>query len=77
MCLPGLADFIFMFPNEFERYCDLTIAQAVVLRQFDVWFKLKFRFSVRSMHMDVHASFFARKEIKSEPSASKDGRAHA
>ena len=76
MCLPGFADFIFVFPNEPERCRDVAIAQAIILRQFNVRFKPEFRFPIGSVDVHVHSSFFARKEIKPKPSAPEDGRAH-
>jgi len=47
-----------MLPNEPERCRDLTITQAVILREFDVWIKPKLRFPIGPMNMHMHPSFF-------------------
>lgn len=76
VCLPSFSDFIFVFPDEPECCRDLTITQAIILREFDVRFKPKLRFPIGPMDVHMHPSFFARKEVKPESSAPEDGRAH-
>src|SRR5690242_17432790 len=73
---PSFADFIFAFLNEPLYRVQGTSTQATILRQFDPRLQPEFCLPLRSMHMDVHACFFAREEKETIGTATKDRWAH-
>jgi len=54
---------------------NLAVAQAVILRQFNLRLKPEFGFPISVMDMYVEAGFFAREEKEPESTLAKDCRA--
>lgn len=65
-----------MLLNQPESGIDLPHAQTVVSRQFDSRFQSELRFTSGRVYVDVHASLFAREEIKAKGTFPENGRAH-
>ncbi len=54
----------------------LSLVHAVIVRQLDSRLKPIFGFTVRALHVDMHARFFTREEIEPETTFTKNGRAN-
>ena len=63
------------FPDQSLGRPNLTVVQAVILRQFNLRLKPELRFPVSMMHMHVKPGFLAREEKEPESVLAKDRRA--
>jgi hypothetical protein len=75
--LPSVADFIFVLLDERVRCPDLLLCQAGIMGQFNHRLQPIFCFPTFTIHMNVHARFFAGEEIEAELSCSKNRRTQA
>jgi hypothetical protein len=66
-----------VFLNQGCNGPNLTIVQAIILRQRYLWLKPEFGFSIRALHVYMAPRFFAREEIKPILAVAEDGWAHA
>ena len=64
-----------MFPDQSLGRPNLTVVQAVILRQFDLRLKPELRFPISAMHVHVEPGFLAREEEEPESVLAKDRRA--
>jgi len=73
---PGPADFVDMRLHQLPRRLQVALAHADILRRFDARLNPKFRFSVSTLHVDVHPRLFAGKEIEAITGLSEYRRTH-
>lgn len=55
---------------------NLTLAQAVILRQCDYWLKPELGFSIRARHVNVHTGLLAGEEVKPKGTIAEYSGAH-
>jgi hypothetical protein len=81
MVFPRSADFIFILLEQPKRRRDLTVAGAIIVREFHRWFQPGFGLPGgvlhMHMHMHMHPRLFARKKVKPVCANAKDRGAHA
>jgi hypothetical protein len=75
--LPRFADFMFVLLDEPKQRVDLSRIEPVVLRQLNLRFEPKLRFTARTLHMHVHSRLFAGKKIEAVWPLPKDRWTHA
>jgi len=77
MVFPRSADFIFILLEQPKRRRDLTVAEAIIVREFYRWFQPEFGLPSGVLHMHMHPRLFAREEVKPVCANAKDRGAHA
>lgn len=65
-----------MFPDQRFGRSNLAVAQAVILRQFDLRLKPELGFAVCAVHVYVKAGLLAGEEEKAEAVLTEDGGTH-
>lgn len=65
-----------MLPHETACRIKLILRQAVIGREFYLGFDPEFGFAVRTLNVNMHATFFPREEIEPEWSIAKNRRTH-
>lgn len=66
-----------MLPNEAPYRIQSASAETIILRQFDSWFYPELRFTLRRVHVNMHARFLTGEEKESKWTTTKYCRACA
>jgi hypothetical protein len=77
MVFPRSADFIFILLEQPKRRRDLTMAKAIIVREFHRWFQPELGLPGGVLHMYMHPRLLAREEVKPVSANAKDRGAHA
>ena len=75
--VPSGTDFISVVLDQGRYGPDLTVIQAMILRQRNLWLKPEFGFPVRALHMYMPTRLLAGEEVKPIMPSAKNCGAHA
>jgi hypothetical protein len=76
VCLPGPPDFLFMFPDQLQRFENGSSPEALILRQRNLWFQPELCFPIRRLHVYMHAQLLAGEEKEPQVAAPQDRGTH-
>ena len=74
--VPSGTDFIRVFLDQGQRQPDLSVTQAMILRQGNLGLKPELCFAIRTLHVHMAPEFLAGEKVKPEASVPKDRWTH-